>query len=182
EARECFDGRECFEGTECFQGNGMIQGKGMETRRIGVMAALHDEIAALLESMEGVATHRIGMRDYHTGILYGRPCVVVLARIGKVAAAATTVTLIREFQVDRLLFSGLAGGVAPAVKVGDVVVASQLLQHDMDASPLFPRHEIPLLSNSRLAADGELSVKLEHAARSYLEVDWHQDISLPTRQ
>lgn len=154
----------------------------MENSRIGIMAALHEEIASLLEAMEAVTTHRIGMREYHVGILHGRPCVAVLARVGKVAAAATTVTLIREFKVDRVIFSGLAGGVAPAVKVGDVVVGSHLLQHDMDASPLFPKHEIPLLASSRIAADGELSTKLERAANAYLKDAWHRDVSAPSRQ
>ena len=149
--------------------------------RIGIMAALHEEIADLLDRMEAVTTRRIGRRDYHTGLLHGQSCVVVLARIGKVAAAATAVTLIREFNVERLLFTGLAGGVAGHVNVGDVVVGSALLQHDLDASPLFPRHEIPLLARSRIPADAVLSSGLEHAARLYLEEDWPRDISPATR-
>ena len=58
-------------------------------QRIGIMAAVHGEIAALLGQMEAVTVTRIGMRDYHQGVLHGRSCVVVLARMGKVAAAAT---------------------------------------------------------------------------------------------
>ena len=81
-------------------------------KRLGIMAAVHEEIAQLLRDMEEMQTHRIGMRDYHVGTLHGQPCVVVLARMGKVAAAASTVTLLREFEVDRLVFSGLAGAVA----------------------------------------------------------------------
>lgn len=149
--------------------------------RIGIMAALHEEIADLLATMEEVSITRIGMRDYHTGYLHGQPCVVVLARIGKVAAAATAVTLIREFGVDRLIFSGLAGGVASHVKVGDVVVAATLLQHDLDASPLFSRHEIPLLGCKRLFVDRELCSLMEAAARGYLENDWAREISPATR-
>lgn len=154
----------------------------MEVQPIGIMAALHDEIAVLLDSMEGVRTQRIGMRDYHSGQLHGRPCVVVLARIGKVAAAATTVTLIREFGVGRLIFSGLAGGVAPEVKVGDIVVGSEFLQHDLDASPLFPRHEIPLLAQSRILADTGLTRHLSQAALDYLQHNWEEDISPATRE
>lgn len=151
-------------------------------QRIGIMAALQEEIASLLERMEDVTTRTIGKRTYHLGQLHGRPCVVVLARIGKVAAAATTVTLIREFQVDRILFSGLAGGVAPQVRVGDVVIGTQLLQHDLDASPLFPRHEVPLLGCSRILSDPHLSAELEQAARAYLGRDWETDIASATRE
>ena len=150
--------------------------------RIGIMAAMLEEIADLLGQMEEVKTRRIGMRDYHQGILHGRPCVAVLARIGKVAAAATAVTLVREFGVDRLVFTGLAGGVAPQVRVGDVVVASSLLQHDLDASPLFPRHEIPLLGQVRIQTDPLLSRALRQSALSYLSDGWSQDISEATRQ
>jgi len=149
--------------------------------RIGIMAALHEEIADLLDRMEAVTTRRIGMRDYHAGWLHGHACVVVLARIGKVAAAATAVTLIREFNVERLIFTGLAGGVAHHVSVGDVVVGDSLLQHDLDASPLFPRHEIPLLARSRISADADLRSRLERAARRYLAEDWSRDISPATR-
>ena len=145
--------------------------------RIGIMAAMHEEISGLLGQMGGATVRRIGMRDYHEGELYGRPCVVVLARLGKVAAAATAVTLIREFGVDRLIFTGLAGGLAGHVSVGDVVVGTSLLQHDMDASPLFPRHEIPLLGQRCIEADPALSRMMESSARAYLGLDWRGDIS-----
>lgn len=151
-------------------------------QRIGIMAALHEEISDLLGRMESVETRHIGRRDYHQGMLHGLPCVVVLARVGKVAAAATAVTLIREFDVERIVFTGLAGGVAADVKVGDVVVGASLLQHDLDASPLFPRHEIPLLGCSRIPADAGLSALVEQAARAYLQQGWQNDISPATQE
>ena len=151
-------------------------------QRIGIMAAMHNEIAGVLAQMESVTTRRIGMRDYHDGLLHGLPCVVVLARIGKVAAAATAVTLIREFGIDALIFTGLAGGVAQAARVGDVVIGTTLLQHDLDASPLFPRHEIPLLGCSRLHADPVLAGALECATRQFLEEAWAREVAPATRQ
>lgn len=150
-------------------------------QRIGIMAAMHDEIAGLLAQMASFTTRRIGMRDYHTGLLHGQRCVVVLARIGKVAAAATAVTLIREFNVNALVFTGLAGGVAALVRVGDVVIGTTLLQHDLDASPLFPRHQVPLLGCSHLAADPALAGLLDQAAHDYLMNDWPRDISPASR-
>lgn len=149
--------------------------------RIGIMAAMHDEIAGLLAQMKSVTTQSIGMRDYHAGSLHGQPCVIVLARIGKVAAAATAVTLIRDFGIERIVFTGLAGGLANHVRVGDVVIGKALLQHDMDASPIFPRHEIPLLGHSRLGADPELSTLVENAARAYLGQDWQGEVSPATQ-
>lgn len=142
-------------------------------KRVGIMAALHGEVAGLLASMGASAqVHRVGGRDYHVGQWLGCECVIVLARIGKVAAAATAVTLIREFGATELVFTGLAGAVASHLRVGDVVVAQSLLQHDMDASPLFPRYEIPLLGCSRFASDTVASDLLAHCAVAYLKEDF----------
>lgn len=151
-------------------------------KSIGIIAALHDEIAVLLEQMDdGATTHCIGQRNYHVGMLHGRRCVVVLARIGKVAAAATTVTLIREFDVQEVVFTGVAGAVSAKVRVGDVIVATQLLQHDLDASPIFPTYEVPLLERSRFNADLDLSERLLSGARAYIEQGFRNDVSAATQ-
>lgn len=144
---------------------------------------MHDEIAGLLQEMDaGVVTQCIGRRDYHAGTLHGQPCVIVLARIGKVAAAATTVTLIREFDVQKIVFTGLAGAVAPKVSRGDVVVADRLLQHDLDVSPLFPQYEVPLLGRSYFDTCTQLSDRLSQCAQDYLNYDFNTRIDRETRE
>jgi len=152
------------------------------TAPIGILAALHDEIADLLTRMgPGAQRRTIGMRDYYVGELSGRPCVVVLARVGKVAAAATAVTLIREFEVSCVLFAGLAGGIANGVGVGDVVIAETLVQHDLDARPLFPRHEVPLLGQARFATDAGLNEILARCTQDFLDKDLARQVSTATR-
>ncbi len=137
--------------------------------RLAILGALHEEIADLLAAMDpGAAVHRIAMRDFHVGTLWGTPCVIALSRIGKVAAAATASIVIREFQVSRVIFTGLAGGLHPDVEVGDVVVAHSLMQHDMDARPLFGQHEIPLLGRVRFESDAELSKRLLDSAGDFV--------------
>jgi adenosylhomocysteine nucleosidase len=143
-----------------------------EKMTIGIMAALRDEIAELIEKMTQQSSskiHQIGMRDYFVGELEGQSCVVVLARCGKVAAAATTVSLIREFGVKEIIFSGLAGGLAKHVAVGDVVIADRLLQHDMDSRPFFPQHEIPLLGITEFPVQPSLHEELQCATRHFFE-------------
>jgi adenosylhomocysteine nucleosidase len=148
---------------------------------IGILAAVHDEIAGLLADMApGSVTHRIGMRDYHCGRIAGRDCVVVLARIGKVAAAVTTTTLIRQFGAEFVLCTGLAGGIGPGVRVGDVVVADTLLQHDMDARPLFKRYEVPLLDRARFDTDPAYTALLAREALAYVNESLAADIDAPT--
>jgi adenosylhomocysteine nucleosidase len=88
----------------------------------------------------------------------------VLSGIGKVAAATTAVLLLQAFGVTQIVFTGVAGGLSDGVCVGDVVLATQLLQHDMDASPLFPRFEVPLSGRSHFDADAALSAALRAAA------------------
>ncbi|SSW64505.1 5'-methylthioadenosine/adenosylhomocysteine nucleosidase [Achromobacter agilis] len=137
--------------------------------RLAILGALHEEIADLLAAMDpGAAVHRIAMRDFHVGTLWGTPCVIALSRIGKVAAAATASIVIREFQVSRVIFTGLAGGLHEAVDVGDVVIASTLMQHDMDARPLFGQHEIPLLGRACFESDAALSRLLQDSAQDFL--------------
>ncbi|WP_244193952.1 5'-methylthioadenosine/adenosylhomocysteine nucleosidase [Bordetella genomosp. 12] len=117
----------------------------------------------------GARLHRIGMRDYHHGRLHGHECVIALTRVGKVAAAATTATLLQRFDVEQVIFTGVAGGIHAEVNVGDVVIGNQALQHDMDARPLFARYEIPLLGVTRLQADPALSQQLAACAAHFVQ-------------
>lgn len=147
---------------------------------IGIMAALHDEVAELIKKITQQNQSqmcRVGMRDYYVGELEGQSCVVVLARCGKVAAAATAVSLIREFGVNEIVFSGLAGGLAKHIQVGDVVVADRLIQHDMDSRPFFPQHEVPLLGITEFLVGQSLCDELQIATRHFFKHNFKEKIS-----
>ena len=140
-------------------------------RPLGILAALPQELGDLIDAMRaesGVRTITHGRRDYHVGTVHGVPCVVTLARVGKVAAAATVSALIHAFDVEAVVFTGVAGGVGAEVRVGDIVVADTLLQHDLDASPLFPRFEVPLLGMSRFATNVVLADRLAAACERFV--------------
>lgn len=132
--------------------------------RLAVISAMREELAALLPRLEGLQVERSAGRDFHLGRLAGRDAVLVLSGIGKVAAAATAALVIDRFNARHVLFTGVAGGLKPDVAVGDVVVADALLQHDLDASPLFPRWEVPLTGLSRFPTDPALRQALLDAA------------------
>lgn len=129
---------------------------------------MHEELKALLALMPDEQRVRIAGRDFWVGHLHGQPVVAVLSRIGKVAAAVTAAVLLERFGVRAIVFSGVAGGLAPGVNVGDVVVATALLQHDMDASPLFPKYEVPLMGISRFTTDASISDALATVAEETL--------------
>ncbi|MGY4827798.1 5'-methylthioadenosine/adenosylhomocysteine nucleosidase [Sphaerotilaceae bacterium SBD11-9] len=141
------------------------------TQRIAIVSAMHQELQALLQHMPDEAPVRRAGREFWLGHLEGREVVAVLSRIGKVAAATTATVLLTQFEVDRIVFTGTAGGLGGGVRVGDVVVGDELLQHDMDASPLFPRHEVPLYGRSRFAADAAMSDALARSAAEALATE-----------
>ena len=125
--------------------------------RLALVSAMHEELAAVLARMPDEQKAVVAGREFWIGHWHGHEVVAVLSRIGKVAAATTATTLIERFGVTRMLFTGVAGGLAPHVNVGDVVVARAFVQHDMDASPLFPRHEVPLTGMTHFPSDVALS-------------------------
>ena len=132
--------------------------------RLALVSAMHEELAAVLARMPDEQKTTVAGREFWVGHWHGHDVVAVLSRIGKVAAATTATTLIERFGVTRLVFTGVAGGLAPHVQVGDVVVARDFIQHDMDASPLFPRHQVPLTGMTRFPADVALTDALAAAA------------------
>jgi adenosylhomocysteine nucleosidase len=139
---------------------------------LAIVSAMPEEIAAVVESLTSVTTRESGRRQYHFGTFHGHAVVVVFSRMGKVAAAATTTQLITSYGALRVVFSGVAGAVQPGLAIGDIVIGTQLIQHDMDASPIFPRYEVPLLGKAAFSTDRQLRERLAAAARAFL----HEDI------
>lgn len=136
--------------------------------RIGIMAAMPEELQALLDVMPDETMVVRAGRQFWVGHLHGREVVAVLSRIGKVAAAITTTVLIAEFGVKQVWFTGVAGGLGQGVRVGDVVVADSLVQHDMDASPLFPRFELPGLGVTSLQPPALLTTHVVSVVKQVL--------------
>lgn len=139
----------------------------MSNKIIGIMGAIPEEINGVVSLLTDKQEHRIGKRTYYTGVLNNQNVVVVYSRIGKVAAATTVSTLILEFKITELIFTGVAGGIDSSLKIGDIVLGQSLIQHDMNAQPLFPAYEIPLLGKAYFDADTD---KLELAKTAILEL------------
>ena len=149
--------------------------------RLGIISALQEEQQGLVEAMQGPSRLMHGMRSYSAGKIAGVDAVCVLSRIGKVAAATTATMLIEKFGVTHLLFTGVAGAGDAGVKVGDIVVAESLLQYDMDASPLFPRYQVPLTGLSHFSTDQYLSGVLSRAATGFLETGFDDAVGKAER-
>ena len=134
-----------------------------------ILSALPEEQSSLVQHLSHPQRLMHAGRAFWRGELQGRPVVLALSGIGKVAATTTATALIEHFGVARIVFTGVAGGVGEGVNVGDVVVATEYLQHDMDASPLFPRWEVPGYARTRFVCDATLSALLSGACHAYLK-------------
>lgn len=134
---------------------------------IAVVAAMQQELAALVAAAraEGpVRTEAVLGRELLHGTLGGAPVVLARSGVGKVAAAATAAVLAQR--VGAIIMVGTAGGLGDGVNPGDVVVADSLLQHDIDARPLFPRWELGGLTS--FTPDPVLTALLTTAADDVL--------------
>ena len=135
---------------------------------IGILSAMREEMNALLDQLHDVTKINKGKRTYYSGVLYGKKVVLVFSRWGKVAAAATTTQLINDYEIDEVIFTGVAGAIHSDLNIGDIVIGRNLYQHDMNASPLFKKFEIPIIKkifiesniNSRLI--DSISLFLDH--------------------
>ncbi len=138
------------------------------TAPTAILSALAQEQRGLVDLLQAPSRVAHAGREFWLGHLHGHPVVLALSKIGKVAAATSAAALIERFGVGRIVFTGVAGGLGPAVKVGDVVVATDFVQHDLDASPLFPRFEVPLYGKTRFQADEPLADLVWAAATAVL--------------
>lgn len=129
-----------------------------------ILSALPQEQRGLVELLRHPRKVTHAARDFWLGDLHGQSVVLALSKIGKVSAAITAAALIERFGARRIVFTGVAGGLGAGVKVGDMVVATDFVQHDLDASPLFPRYEVPLYGKTRFDSDLTLSALLFKAS------------------
>jgi adenosylhomocysteine nucleosidase len=131
-----------------------------------IISALPEEQAGLIQLLSNHEHLAQVPRRLELGFIHQKPVILALAGVGKVAAATTATVLIERHHVQRVIFTGVAGAVASHVNVGDVVVGSEYLQHDMDASPLFPRFEIPYTGMSRFIGNTALIAIILEALRA----------------
>jgi adenosylhomocysteine nucleosidase len=116
--------------------------------KIGIIGAMIEEVALIKSDMENVVIHELAGRSFFTGTLHGHDAIIVLSMCGKVAAACTATILIDQFEVDLVVFTGVAGAVDSRLNVGDVVVSAMLYQHDLNAEPISPKFYIPFTATS----------------------------------
>ena len=138
-------------------------------RHVGVIGAMAEEVERLHQHLDAETLTEDAGRVYRHGVLASQRVTVVQSRIGKVAAALTAASLIRDHQVDAIVFTGIAGALHDDLGIGDVVVASELVQHDLAGPPeMFARGEIPFLGVVELDTDPTLRAAAVAAATEFV--------------
>ncbi|MFK2822433.1 5'-methylthioadenosine/adenosylhomocysteine nucleosidase [Arcobacter sp. YIC-80] len=100
--------------------------------KIAIMGAMEEEIEPLLAHFENVNIVEFADNKYYEVNYKGIDIVIAYSKIGKVFASLTAATMIEKFGCNALLFSGVAGGINPELKIGDLIIADKLCQHDLD--------------------------------------------------
>ena len=124
---------------------------------VGIIGAMDKEIDALLSQMKDREDKTMAGMIFHRGSLWNNDVVVVKSGVGKVNMAVCTQLLIDLYEVDMLINTGIAGGLYKGIQVGDIVISSDAMQHDVDVTDRgFKPGEIPFMKTSVFKADPEL--------------------------
>lgn len=133
---------------------------------IGIIGAMEEEVVALKEAMDIQEIHEQASMTFCRGVLYGKDVVVVRSGIGKVNAGICAQILIDKFQVDILINTGIAGSLDAAIDIGDMVISTDAVHHDMDATAFGdPVGQVPRMDTLSFPADKTLVEKAKAANR-----------------
>ncbi|MBQ4523934.1 MAG: 5'-methylthioadenosine/adenosylhomocysteine nucleosidase [Lachnospiraceae bacterium] len=124
---------------------------------LGIIGAMEEEVESLLKEMQDYKeTNKAGM-TFYAGTLCGKDVIIVKSGIGKVNMAMCTQILIDDFKVEKVINTGVAGGLHSEIEIGDIVVSTDALQHDVDCSVFGdPIGTIPRMDCSVFPADMEM--------------------------
>ena len=133
---------------------------------IGIIGAMEEEVAALKVKMDIEDQRVIAGMEFCKGICEGQPVVVVRSGIGKVNAAVCTQILCDVFQVEAIVNTGVAGSLRNEINIGDIVLSTDALQHDMDATGFgYEPGIIPRMETSVFEGDQELITLAEKVCK-----------------
>ena len=125
---------------------------------IGIIGAMEEEVAALKEKMEIKRVLKKASMEFCEGTLQEKPVVVVRSGIGKVNAGLCTQILADVFEVKKVINTGIAGSLDARIDIGDIVISTEALQHDMDATQFgYPLGQIPRMETLAFPADAEMA-------------------------
>jgi adenosylhomocysteine nucleosidase len=143
-----------------------------DTMVLGIVAAMTEELENLIKTMDVESKEKKAEMTFYSGTLFNKKVVLVVCGIGKVNAAVCAQILIDGFNVDNVINVGIAGGIGENIYPGDVVVADNLVQHDMDTSAFGDRiGQIPRLDTYDFKCEEKLVSTAYEASRKLNDVN-----------
>ena len=125
--------------------------------RIGIIGAMESEIGGLRDKLERQKVINAAGMEFYNGIMSGNEVIVVKCGVGKVNAAICAELLCERFEVDYIINTGAAGSLSNRINIGDVVLSTKALQHDMDCRGFGSQvGKIPFMKTSEFPADDRL--------------------------
>lgn len=135
-------------------------------RIIGVIGAMEEEVSMLIGQMKNKETKTMAGMEFHRGQLWDIDAVVVKSGIGKVNMAICTQILVNVYNVTAVINTGVAGGLYDKLNVGDIVISSDVVQHDMDATGFgYKPGQIPRMDVFSFPADEELAALAKQSCK-----------------
>lgn len=136
---------------------------------IGIIGAMDKEVAGLKNEMKVRKVSKIAGIEFFEGTLQGKEIVLLKSGVGKVNSAIATDILIREFKVNKIIFTGVAGAVNDKLNVGDVVISTELVEHDFDTTAFGEKlGNVPGSDNGKFYANKDLITLAETSAQKVL--------------
>lgn len=133
----------------------------------GIIAAMSEELEILLKDMDLEDKKVKANMTFNKGKLWGKDVVAVVCGIGKVNAAICTQILASEYNVDKIINVGVAGGIGKEIYPGDIVIADNLVEHDMDTTAFGDPHgQIPRMDTFDFKCDAALVEAAKKACNS----------------
>ena len=145
----------------------------------GIICAMQIEADGIIALSQNTQTEEIAGMKFTTGTLNGKDIAVVVCGVGKVNAAMCAVVLIEKFNPDVVINSGVGGSLSPLVSIGDIVVATKSVQHDMNTTALGDRQgEVSFPDGTKIFFDCDKTVveKLTQACKALPDTKVEQGI------
>ena len=133
---------------------------------LGIIGAMEVEVKELREMMENPQAQTVAGMTFYQGTIMGKEVVVVRSGIGKVNAGICSQILVDRYQVEGIINTGIAGSLRNEINIGDIVLATVAVQHDVDATGFgYPLGEIPQMGIKEFPADEKLRALAEECSK-----------------
>jgi adenosylhomocysteine nucleosidase len=142
----------------------------MEYKVIGIIGAMDEEVNKIKECLSDVTINTVASMDFYEGKLYDTDVVIVRSGIGKVNAGICAQILVDKYKVSAIINTGIAGSLNADINIGDIVLSTDAVQHDMDATAFgYDLGIIPRMEVSAFKADEQLINLAKSACEEVLD-------------